>query len=163
LHCAHCQTDNPPEYKYCQECGEELLELFACQDCGHPNHHEYKFCEECGHDLKEGLCPQCGHQTVGGAKFCQKCGAALAAKPPPPAPEQPEISAVPDPTQSKPRSIAHQPTPAPVKRTTVQAAPETAARRGAPRWVQAVIRFTISAGIGFLFVRMYYFIAMIFD
>jgi hypothetical protein len=50
--CQHCNTENPPEYKFCQECGEALIQLPTCPECGHHNQPNYKFCMNCGHTLQ---------------------------------------------------------------------------------------------------------------
>ncbi len=47
--CAHCQRDNPPDQKFCGECGARLVQ--ACPSCGTANPPTQKFCGECGTGL----------------------------------------------------------------------------------------------------------------
>lgn len=52
-----------------------------CINCGHENRKGVKFCEECGQQLVENTlrtCPNCGHLNRAGVKFCEECGTALA-------------------------------------------------------------------------------------
>ena len=52
-----------------------------CNNCGHENRTGVKFCEECGQPLVENTlrtCPNCGHHNRAGVKFCEQCGTALA-------------------------------------------------------------------------------------
>src|SRR5712692_7418754 len=51
MRCPNCQTVNPPQAKFCLECG-------------------YRF----------GVCPNCGTVNIPVAKFCIECGLALTAK-----------------------------------------------------------------------------------
>lgn len=46
----------------------------ACPACGHVNPPEAKFCLECGIRLGAPVCPDCGAQLPGGTKFCPNCG-----------------------------------------------------------------------------------------
>jgi predicted ATPase/class 3 adenylate cyclase len=48
MHCPHCQTSNPPNAKFCMECGQRLL---VCPDCRTANLSNAKFCIECGTSL----------------------------------------------------------------------------------------------------------------
>jgi len=50
--CQQCNTNNPSEFKFCQECGEVLIHLTSCPECGHHNHPDFRFCMECGHNLQ---------------------------------------------------------------------------------------------------------------
>src|SRR5436309_1024124 len=45
LRCPNCQTINPPEAKFCLECGNRLV---VCPNCGTVNFPFAKFCIECG-------------------------------------------------------------------------------------------------------------------
>ncbi len=45
MRCPNCQTINPPEAKFCLECGTRLL---ICPNCGTVNLPVAKFCIECG-------------------------------------------------------------------------------------------------------------------
>src|SRR6266702_4130744 len=51
MRCPNCQTVNPPQAKFCLECGNRLV-----------------------------ICPNCGTVNVPLAKFCIECGTALARK-----------------------------------------------------------------------------------
>src|SRR5713101_2899541 len=51
MRCPNCQTINPPEAKFCLECGRRLV-----------------------------VCPHCGTVNVPAAKFCIECGTALVSK-----------------------------------------------------------------------------------
>ena len=50
--CQKCGSKNPSDFKFCQECGEVLIELIACPDCGHKNQTDFKFCMNCGYALQ---------------------------------------------------------------------------------------------------------------
>lgn len=50
MRCASCQADNPPENRFCEQCGATL----------------------------EARCPQCGVSVRPGARFCGACGQRLA-------------------------------------------------------------------------------------
>ena len=45
MRCPNCQTINPPEAKFCLECGRRLV---VCPHCGTVNIPVAKFCIECG-------------------------------------------------------------------------------------------------------------------
>src|SRR5205814_7362535 len=45
MRCPNCQTLNPPNAKFCLECGYRLL---VCPNCGTVNPPAAKFCIECG-------------------------------------------------------------------------------------------------------------------
>jgi predicted ATPase/class 3 adenylate cyclase len=49
MRCPNCQTVNPPEAKFCLECGNRLV---VCPSCGTVNVPLAKFCIECGTALK---------------------------------------------------------------------------------------------------------------
>ena len=51
MQCPKCQHENPPQSKFCFECGVGL-EL-TCPKCGISLPTGVKFCNECGHDLSE--------------------------------------------------------------------------------------------------------------
>lgn len=55
MKCLKCNTDNPKDFRYCQECGEELPQLVICPDCSHHNQIDFKFCMSCGHDLQPSI------------------------------------------------------------------------------------------------------------
>ncbi|HLG78236.1 MAG TPA: zinc ribbon domain-containing protein, partial [Ktedonobacteraceae bacterium] len=49
MRCAYCQTINPPQAKFCLECGNRLN---VCPNCGTVNLPVAKFCIECGTQLQ---------------------------------------------------------------------------------------------------------------
>ena len=51
MRCANCQSDNPPENQFCEQCGARL----------------------------EARCPQCGTPVRPGGRFCGACGQRLSA------------------------------------------------------------------------------------
>ena len=67
MECPHCHFDNPPQMKFCGECGTRL----------------------------EVRCPDCGAEVVAGFKFCGQCGHRLGSPPPVPAAAAPPPSAAP--------------------------------------------------------------------
>ncbi|HVB24407.1 MAG TPA: adenylate/guanylate cyclase domain-containing protein [Ktedonobacteraceae bacterium] len=52
MRCPNCQTINPPEAKFCLECGNRLV---VCPNCGTINLPTAKFCIECGTPLRQGV------------------------------------------------------------------------------------------------------------
>ncbi|HLJ33045.1 MAG TPA: adenylate/guanylate cyclase domain-containing protein, partial [Ktedonobacteraceae bacterium] len=52
MRCPNCQTINPPEAKFCLECGNRLV---VCPNCGTVNLPTAKFCIECGTSLQQGI------------------------------------------------------------------------------------------------------------
>src|SRR5690242_13961079 len=48
MRCPNCQTPNPPNAKFCMECGNRLV---VCSNCGTLNLPYAKFCMECGTPL----------------------------------------------------------------------------------------------------------------
>jgi len=55
MKCPQCQTENPVDAKFCNECANKL-ELI-CPECGKLNPPGSKFCNECSHNLKESKAP----------------------------------------------------------------------------------------------------------
>lgn len=54
-----------------------------CKQCGFDNRVGVKFCENCGESLveKKGIfCQNCGHKNRPGVSYCEECGAALSAE-----------------------------------------------------------------------------------
>src|SRR5690348_9927835 len=51
MRCPNCQTINPPQAKFCLECG---IRLVVCPNCGTVNLPIAKFCIECGTPLTPG-------------------------------------------------------------------------------------------------------------
>jgi predicted ATPase/class 3 adenylate cyclase len=50
MQCPNCHTKNPPQAKYCLECGNRLV---VCPNCGTVNLPIAKFCIECGTPLRD--------------------------------------------------------------------------------------------------------------
>jgi class 3 adenylate cyclase/tetratricopeptide (TPR) repeat protein len=53
--CSHCQTPNPDDSRFCENCGQPLER--ACPKCGKPVSPPAKFCRHCGHSLAETVSP----------------------------------------------------------------------------------------------------------
>src|SRR5690348_2617504 len=51
MRCPNCQTLNPPNARFCMECGNRLV---VCSNCGTINLPFAKFCIECGTPLGRG-------------------------------------------------------------------------------------------------------------
>src|SRR5262245_23229463 len=49
--CGTCRTDNPPQNRFCDQCGAPLEA--ACPSCGAPVRVEARFCGSCGKRLGE--------------------------------------------------------------------------------------------------------------
>ena len=49
--CPRCQSENPPNAAFCDQCGARLEK--ACPNCGEPNRHGAKFCKNCGQAINE--------------------------------------------------------------------------------------------------------------
>ena len=49
MRCPNCQTVNPPNAKFCLECGKRMI---VCPNCGTVNLPIAKFCIECGTALQ---------------------------------------------------------------------------------------------------------------
>ncbi|MDF2839225.1 MAG: hypothetical protein K0S60_928 [Evtepia sp.] len=60
--CPSCSAKNPPESKFCRECGTKL-------EAEHP--------EEDPVEIVEVLCPNCGATVGSEEKFCTQCGTKL--------------------------------------------------------------------------------------
>jgi class 3 adenylate cyclase/tetratricopeptide (TPR) repeat protein/ribosomal protein L40E len=50
MKCPSCGFENPPNFKFCGECGSKLKNI--CPNCGFENPPNFKFCGECGTQLK---------------------------------------------------------------------------------------------------------------
>ncbi|MFC2065394.1 zinc ribbon domain-containing protein, partial [Chloroflexota bacterium] len=48
MKCPSCNTSNPDDYKFCQQCGANLPQVSACPACGQGNPSGHKFCKKCG-------------------------------------------------------------------------------------------------------------------
>jgi class 3 adenylate cyclase/ribosomal protein L40E len=55
MNCTRCQHENPPQAKFCLECGAKLA--LTCSQCGTELPPEAKFCLECGEPLRPGAIP----------------------------------------------------------------------------------------------------------
>jgi hypothetical protein len=68
MQCAQCQQENPPQAKFCLECGTRLILM----------------------------CVQCDTELPAGAKFCLECGQPVSGQPAPPSrfvsPEAPPVA-----------------------------------------------------------------------
>src|ERR1044071_8880128 len=51
MNCPRCQSDNPPNAAFCDQCGARLET--ACPNCGESNRHGAQFCRNCGHTITE--------------------------------------------------------------------------------------------------------------
>ena len=52
--CPKCNKELEDETKFCDECGEQIVETIFCQNCGQQTSTEYTFCQYCGASLAEG-------------------------------------------------------------------------------------------------------------
>jgi hypothetical protein len=55
MQCPRCQQDNPPNAKFCFECGGALAR--ACASCGTALPAAAKFCPECAHPVAVAVAP----------------------------------------------------------------------------------------------------------
>ncbi|HLF89261.1 MAG TPA: adenylate/guanylate cyclase domain-containing protein [Anaerolineales bacterium] len=55
MDCPKCQTQNPPEAKFCMNCGSKLV--FQCPECGTELPPDASFCFNCGHKLADPAVP----------------------------------------------------------------------------------------------------------
>src|SRR5919198_1024430 len=55
MKCPNCQTVNPDDAKFCENCGNALEKL--CPNCGKPVSPNSKFCRNCGYRLVEVAAP----------------------------------------------------------------------------------------------------------
>jgi class 3 adenylate cyclase/tetratricopeptide (TPR) repeat protein len=49
--CPRCQSENPPNAAFCDQCGARLE--WTCPNCGEPNRHGAKFCRNCGQSINQ--------------------------------------------------------------------------------------------------------------
>ena len=131
MKCPACGHENRPDFKFCSECGNELIveqpapdDRLVCKDCGHENQPDYNFCEECGSQLMVAqpapdnrlVCKACGHANQPDFNFCEECGSQLIVGQPaqiqeePPAPV-PELSPRPRVRVETPRKPQAKPEP----------------------------------------------------
>ena len=52
--CPKCNKELSEEVRYCDACGEKVLEKVICSACGEKNNPQYAFCQKCGANLKKG-------------------------------------------------------------------------------------------------------------
>ena len=90
MKCDVCGRENPPNARFCRECGISFTELeqahMKCDACGRENPPDARFCRECGKSLAEPeqafaagkrFCPKCGAANGEEVAFCMKCGASM--------------------------------------------------------------------------------------
>lgn len=71
--CPKCNADVAPDQKFCNKCGEKLVDEVNCIKCKAPIAKGSKFCSNCG--AKQTMeCPKCKASLESGAKFCPSCG-----------------------------------------------------------------------------------------
>jgi membrane protease subunit (stomatin/prohibitin family) len=74
IKCPKCGTMNPPNAKFCSECGTKFEADKKCPKCGANVPAGSKFCPECGNPMGTKKCPNCGAEVPAGNKFCPECG-----------------------------------------------------------------------------------------
>ena len=90
MKCPKCGKENPPDNRFCDNCGFELVS--TTPPAPSP-------VSEAQIGVREATCPSCGHANPADSAFCEQCGATIAATPqtkpvptptlPPSAPAQP--------------------------------------------------------------------------
>lgn len=87
MNCEKCQAPNPPEARFCSNCGA-IIELKTkpdtqqnpdkgfCAECGCKITEGVSFCPDCGAAIGS-ACPNCGTDNEAHAKFCAGCGQPL--------------------------------------------------------------------------------------
>lgn len=177
--CSSCKTENPVDFKFCENCGEPLNQI-ACPACSHLNQDDMKFCEECGTRLDVLVCPACSHENPMDFKFCEECGqtlvepaqqAVLKTEPPRPKPSKPvDVQTVQAAPVKKTRRASK---PAPIsatvgqKRPLPQPTPQQAAI-ATPKpnnfkmimsvVFKVVLRFVLSSGAGYALGKAFFLI-----
>lgn len=93
MKCPRCDKENPPDNRFCDNCGFELVSPTPPAPTPVP-------AAQIG--VREVTCPSCGHVNPADSSFCEQCGATITAAPPVKPP-----TAVPTPTP--PPSVPVQP------------------------------------------------------
>ena len=73
--CPNCQQDNPPDARFCNNCGTALATQAVagvCPNCQQDNPPGARFCNSCGTTLAVS-CPNCSRGDVGDGRFCRWC------------------------------------------------------------------------------------------
>lgn len=73
--CPSCQRMVLATNKFCNHCGEKLIQSKICPECKEENDDDAKFCSSCGTKLMK-IC-ECGNEAELKAKFCDNCGKPL--------------------------------------------------------------------------------------
>jgi membrane protease subunit (stomatin/prohibitin family) len=71
--CPKCGAEYVPGQKFCNRCGNKLMEEIKCIKCSKPISPNDKFCPECG-SKQTITCPGCNKELPGDTKFCPECG-----------------------------------------------------------------------------------------
>ena len=71
--CKNCGYDNPPDNRFCGNCGAQLPSEELCSSCGAPLSPDAAFCGKCG-TPKSKRCATCGAALSPDAAFCFNCG-----------------------------------------------------------------------------------------
>ncbi len=71
--CKNCGYDNPPDNRFCGNCGAQLPSEELCSSCGAPLSPDAAFCGKCG-TPKSKRCAACGAALSPDAAFCFNCG-----------------------------------------------------------------------------------------
>jgi ribosomal protein L40E len=48
MNCKKCGAENDETFKYCNKCGEHVVQELSCAKCGKPLKPDAKFCVDCG-------------------------------------------------------------------------------------------------------------------
>ncbi|MHA2166042.1 MAG: double zinc ribbon domain-containing protein [Candidatus Hodarchaeales archaeon] len=98
MRCNKCGADNPPEARFCFECGKDIISksslspskeegVLHCSKCGVSNPRKMSFCFECGTPLTQvqkvesNICPTCGIPVDSTNYYCPNCGQSVGIQP----------------------------------------------------------------------------------
>ncbi len=98
MRCNSCGVDNPPEARFCFECGKNIIsksplspsnedKVLHCSKCGVSNPRNMSFCFECGtpltqvQTLQSNICPTCGIPVDSTNYYCPNCGQSVGIQP----------------------------------------------------------------------------------